>query len=167
MGEDTRSNFIEQQGYLKADAASCTSQYSALMFQPWIVGLGAAVALVTQSAWLFLSLSTVLFWSALVPRWNPFEALYNALVTDPREGPPLGPAPAPRRFAQGMAAAFMLGIGLCLLSGRPVWAWLLEGLLVAALALLLFGRFCVGSYLYHVITGNRAFANRTLPWKRG
>jgi len=38
---------------------------------------------------------------------------------------------------------------------------------VAALGALIFGRFCVGSYLFHLVTGEGAFAKRTTPWAPG
>jgi hypothetical protein len=31
---------------------------------------------------------------------------------------------------------------------------------------LIFGRFCLGSYLFLLLTGQARFANRTLPWAR-
>src|SRR5690349_14568832 len=94
------SNFVQQQGFPKAEPSSCGIQFSALMFQPRLIGLLVAIGIVTQSAGLFLALAVLLIWCALVPRWNPFEAVHRSL----RPGtPPLGPAPAPRRFAQGMA----------------------------------------------------------------
>jgi hypothetical protein len=65
-----------------------------------------------------------------------------------------------------MAGSFMLAIGLSLLAGWRTLAWGLEGLLLAALAALIFGRFCLGSYLFLLLTGQAAFANRTLPWSR-
>jgi hypothetical protein len=37
---------------------------------------------------------------------------------------------------------------------------------VVALGALVLGRFCLGSYLYHVLRGETTFANRTLPWSR-
>jgi hypothetical protein len=63
-----------------------------------------------------------------------------------------------------MAGSFMLGIGLSLLFGWSILAWILEGLLLAALGALIFGRFCVGSYLFLLLTGRAGFAIRTLPW---
>ena len=128
-----------------------------------MIGSMVVVGLVMQQGWWFLSLSAVLWWNVIVPKANPFDAAYNALIAK-RTGAPLTPAPAPRRFAQGMAAAFMLGIGTCLLQGWSVAAWVLEGFLVVALAALLFGRFCMGSYVFWLVTGKARFANRTLPW---
>jgi hypothetical protein len=95
-----------------------------------------------------------------MPHLNPFDALYNYLVVKPKGLPQLGPAPSPRRFgAQAMAGTLILAIGLSLLSGWRTLAWALEALLV-------FGRFCLGSYLFLVFTGQAGFANRTLPWAR-
>lgn len=136
------------------------------MFQPRLVTILVAIGIVTQSAGLFLALAALLVWCALMPRWNAFEALYGLLIARPRGLPPIAPAPPPRRFAQGFAAAFLVGIGLSLLGGHTTLAWALEGVLAVALAVLVFGRFCLGSYLYHLFTGNRLFANSTLPWRR-
>ena len=60
----------------------------------------------------------------------------------------------------------MGGAGLAILAGWPGLAWILEGLVVIALGALVLGRFCLGSYLYHVLRGETSFANRTLPWSR-
>jgi hypothetical protein len=65
-----------------------------------------------------------------------------------------------------MAGTFMLAIALALHAGRRVMAGTLEALLLVALAALVFGGFCLGSYLFLVVTGQAGFANRTLPWSR-
>jgi len=161
---ESKLHFVQQQGFEKASATSCPANYSALMFQPRVVGVIVLAALVLQSAPLFLALSALLWWNALLPTHNPFDALYNRLIAEQRQLPRLEPAPPPRRFAQGMAGSFMLAVGVCLLAGWLLAAWIIQGLLVAALSALIFGRFCLGSYLYHLLHGRTGFANRTLPW---
>jgi hypothetical protein len=161
---ESKLHFVQQQGFEEAAAVGCDARYGALMFQPRLVGVIVLVALVLQSALLFLALSALLWWNALLPSHNPFDALYNRLIAEPRQGTRLEPAPSPRRFAQGMAASFTLAIGVCLLGGWLLAAWILQGLLVAALIALIFGRFCLGSYLYYLLHGKTGFANRTLPW---
>ena len=47
----------------------------------------------------------------------------------------------------------MLAIGVSLFSGWSTLAWSLEALLLVALGALIFGRFCLGSYLFLLITG--------------
>ncbi len=63
-----------------------------------------------------------------------------------------------------MAGTFMLATGLFLLWGWPSSALIVEALLVVALVALVFGRFCLGSYIFHLLRGRAAFANHTLPW---
>jgi hypothetical protein len=67
-------------------------------------------------------------------------------------------------MAQGMAAAFNLGAGLALAYGLMPLAWVLQAMLVVAFSALLFGRFCLGAYVYHLLKGRVAFANSTLLW---
>jgi hypothetical protein len=167
MFPSAQLNFVRQQGFPDTEAAASGTQYAALMFQPRVVGVLVLVGLISQAPVLFLALSAVLIWNVLVPSRNPFDVLYNRLVAGPRGLPPLPAAPAPRRFAQGMAATFMLGIGLSLLNNWQVLAWVLEGALVVALGALILGRFCLGSYLYLLLRGQGEYAHQTLPWHRG
>src|SRR6266487_3542889 len=76
----------------------------------------------------------------------------------------LSESPGPRRFAQGMAAVFMLAAGLTLLPGWRTASYVFQGLLVVAFAALLLGKFCLGAYVYHLLKGNVALANGTCPW---
>ena len=166
MTQSAETSFIEQQGFRTLGIADCGSRYSALMFQPRLIGILVVVGVVTQSWIFFLVLGAILWWNALMPLLNPFDAIYNALVARPRRLPVLTPSPGPRRFAQGMAGTFMLGISLFLAMKLWVLAWIIEAALIAALAALIFGRFCLGSYVFHLLRGDAAFANRTLPWVR-
>src|SRR5262245_9723517 len=159
-------NFVRQQGIRDALQGSCGYQYRALMWQPRAIGILVVVGLLFQSWQYFLAMAAVLCWSAALPSLNPFDALYNSLIARRRGLPLLGPARGPRRFAQALAGTFMFGIGSSLLFGWSILAWAIEGLLVIALAALIFGRFCVGSYLFLLLTGEVGFANRTLPWIR-
>jgi hypothetical protein len=148
------TDFVTQQGFPGTGSESCAVQYPALMLQPRLITVIVAIGILTQSAALFLALGLLLLWCAFVPQWNPFDRLYAALVARPRGIPPLV-APPPRRFAQGLAGTLMLGVGLLLLRGHVLLAWILEAIVAVALLMLVLGRFCLGSYLYH-----------RLPWRR-
>jgi hypothetical protein len=165
-------NFMRQQGFPEEPGDACDMHFEALYFQPRIVFPTLLVAIVLQfvsvplSAVLHFAISAVLWWNTLVPRLNPFEQAYNVFVARPRRRRELEPAPGPRRFAQGMAAAFTLCAGLALAYGLPVLAWVFQAMLALAFSALLFGRFCLGAYVYHLLRGRAAFANSTLPWAR-
>jgi uncharacterized protein DUF4395 len=157
-------NFVQQQGFRDATSEACAYQYPALMWQPRAIGALVVVGLALQSWFYFIALGALLWWNVLVPHLNPFDAAYNYFVAMPKGLPRLGAAPGPRRFAQALAGGFMLVIGSSLAQDMRVLAWVVEGVLVLALAALIFGRFCMGSYLFLVFTGQVGFANRTLPW---
>jgi hypothetical protein len=106
-------------------------------------------------------------WSALFPRWNPFDALYNRTIGARPEALRLSAALGPRRFAQGMAGFVALTIGGLLLFGWNLAAYIQEALFLSALAALVFGRFCLGSFIFHIGSGQKEFARNTLPWQRG
>jgi predicted CDP-diglyceride synthetase/phosphatidate cytidylyltransferase len=101
-----------------------------------------------------------------LPRFNPFDALYNLMFGSRPGNIRLEPAPAPRRFAQGMAGTFAMAIGVMLSMHWFTAAYILEALLAAAILSLIFGRFCLGSFIYHLLRGNVKFALNTLPWAR-
>ena len=166
MSDIAKRHFVRQQGFGDVAAASCAHQYSALMFQPRLLVAIIPLAILLQSATMFLVLAGILWWNVLIAPRNPFDAVYNWAIAAPRNLPLLTPAPAPRRFAQGMAGTVLAGAGLALLAERPGLAWTLEGVVAVALGALVLGRFCLGSYLYHVLRGETSFANRTLPWSR-
>ena len=164
MTKATELKFIQQQGLGQVDDETYRVRFFALMFQPKVVGVLVVLGLIFQSWPLFVALAAVQWWNALMPSWNPFDALYNRLIAVPRSLPYLTAAPAPRRFAQGMSGTFLLAIGVFLLAGWHTAAYVVEAMLVMALSALIFGKFCLGSYLYHLLRGHAAFANRTLPW---
>jgi hypothetical protein len=166
MSHSAKLNFVEQQGFKNPNVSDCEIQYTALMFQPRLLGVFVLAGLIFQSGMIFLILSGILWFNVFVPALNPFDAVYNRFIAGPKGLQRLSSAPEPRRFAQGMAAAFMLCIGLFLLLKWQTLAWIFEGLLVVALSALIFGKFCLGSYVFHLFKGNVAFAKRTLPWAR-
>ena len=159
-------NFILQQGFEEPAPQACHLQYSALVFQPRVVGLTLLVGVLFQSPAVFLILAAVLWWGALLPQWNLFDAMYNRTAGSRPGAMRLGPAPAPRRFAQGVAGSFALVIAVALLLEWRVFAYVFEAFFAVAVGALAFGRFCLGSFLYHVLTGRAEFARRTLPWTR-
>ena len=102
----------------------------------------------------------------IAPQLNPFDALYNWSLAR-SSGITLASAPAPRRFAQFLAGSFAIAIGLSLVLGWRMAALVLEGFFIVAIGALLFGGFCFGSFVFHLLCGRADFAKRTLPWATG
>lgn len=167
MSLSVEHRFMVQQGFSDADGPACAAHFRALRFQPSIVGPLLLIGIILQSRFVFAALSVLLWWGVVFPRWNVFEALYNLLLARSGEQEKLGPAPVPRRFAQSMAATVMLLVAIALSLG---WYWtgvVFQAFLVVAFVALLFGKFCLGSYIYHLIRGESKFANATSPWSKG
>lgn len=159
-------NLILQQGIDPPPDAGCVRLASALVFQPRVVGIVALTGILLQAPAIFAALALALWWSAFVPRLNPFDAIYNGTFGARPGGVRLAPAPGPRRFAQGMAATFTTAIALCLTGGHFTAAYLLEGFMLVAVTAIALGRLCLGSFIFHLIRGRGGFALRTLPWGR-
>jgi Domain of unknown function (DUF4395) len=147
---ESRVRFIRQQGVTTPNVDD--NLYSALMLQPRIIGVIVALGIAVQRPLLFLILSAVLLWSALVPSRNPFDAIYNYLVARPRGLAPLDVAPAPRRFAMGMAGTVALTIGIALAVGASHTAWVFEGLFAVAVIQVVFGDICGAANVYLLLT---------------
>jgi Domain of unknown function (DUF4395) len=165
MWTQTKNNFILQQGFQEPSPEQCPRQYGALQFQPRAVLLWIMVGILSQSPLVFYTLAGVLWWSALLPKLNPFDALWNLGFKGNKVGSfHLAPAPAPRRTAQGMAGTFAAACGLFLHFGLVGAAYVSELIFLTAVLALVVAGFCLGSFTYHLVTGESTFACETLPW---
>ena len=158
--------FMAQQGFGNEETSRRRWHFRALQLQPAVLGLLVVLAIVFQSQSVFFALAAVLMWNVVLPGLNPFERFYDWAVGRAASKPKLEPAPAPRRFAQGMAATFMAVTGLSLTLGWMTVAYIFEGFLLAAFIALIGGKFCMGSYIYHTLRGRSDFANATCPWSK-
>lgn len=166
MARTLEEKFMQQQGFGAEEPARLNPHFRALLLQPAIVGPLMLVAVILRLRLLFFALAAVLLWNVLFPQWNPFERFYDAVIGRRRGLPPLAPAPAPRRFAQGMAAVFMIAAGVAISLGWRTTAYVFEAFLIVAFTALLGGKFCLGAYVCQVLRGKAALANATCPWSR-
>ena len=154
---NTQLGFIRQQGFTLSHLDR--GLYTALMFQPRMIAGLVLVGAVTESPWLFVGLSAALSLSAIAPTRNPFNAIHNRLLARAQGLPLLEGAPAPRRFAMGIAAGLTLATAVALFAGAVTPARILEGLFAAAVTAVIAARFCTGSYLYHLLWGQATAAS--------
>jgi hypothetical protein len=141
--------FIRQLGFPGHEFPG--SFYSALMLQPRVVGCVVALGVLLQSAWIFAALSAVLWWSTCFPSLNPIDAAYDRFVARRRSLRPIGIAPPPRRFAQGMAGTVALVIAVALFTKVAIVAWIFEAMLVVAVMGVVFRDSCAGAEVYHLL----------------
>ena len=158
----SKRNFILQQGLPEPSAEARDAQYSAILFQPRLLGLVFVVGSSLQAPTLFVAFGLILWFCVVDPRFNPFNAMYNRAIA-PFTGISLTPSPAPRRFSQFLGGAFCLAIAASLTMGFRMTAVVLEGFLIAGTVTMLAG-FCVGTFVFHLLRGHAGFAMRTLPW---
>lgn len=161
-GSRIKRNFIVQQGFAEPAAEMCDRQYSAILFQPQLLGLAFVTASALQLPAMFFALGAILWWCMMAPRLNPFDTLYNRTRAH-SSGITLTPSPAPRRFSQFLGGSFCLAIAASLTLGFHATAIVLEAFLIAGTATMLAG-FCVGTVLFHVLRGRPDVARNTLPW---
>ena len=157
-----KRNFIVQQGFAEPAAETYDRQYSAILFQPRLLGLAFVTASALPLPAMFFALGTILWWCMMAPRLNPFDALYNRTLAH-SSGITLTPSPAPRRFSQFLGGSFCLAIAASVTLGFRTTAIVLEAFLIAGTATMLAG-FCVGTLLFHVLRGRADVARSTLPW---
>ena len=159
-------NFILQLGFEDPATAVVPLQYSALVFQPKVVFLAVVAGILFQSPVIFAALGALLWWSALFPKLNPFNALYNRTIGSRPGAFRLGPSPAPRRGAETEAGAVALTSALLIHAGFSLAAYVVEAIFLAAALAVVIVSFCTGSFTYHLLRGRWRFALQTLPWAR-
>jgi hypothetical protein len=151
MATTAEERFMQEQDFGQEEAGRLRAHFRALLFQPSIVGPTMVIAIIFQSRALFFLLATILVWNVAFPRLNPFERFYDWVIGRKKGQEKLEPIPIPCRFAQGMAAAFMLAAGLALcLGGRPT-AYVFEIFLVVAFTALVGGKFCLGANAFPLL----------------
>ena len=161
-----KRNFILQLGFEDPAPEVVPLQYSALVFQPKVVFLGVVAGILFQSSAIFAALGALLWWSALFPKLNPFNALYNRTIGSRPGAFRLGPSPAPRRGAETEAGAVALTSALLIHAGFSLAACVVEAIFLAAALAVVIGSFCFGAFTYHLLRGRWRFALQTLPWAR-
>jgi len=154
----SKLEFVREQGFADTDV----ELYEGLMFQPRVAGVLAAAGVLFQNAWVFAALGAVLWWSAIARTHNPFDAVYNLAVARSRGRARIQTGTAPRRFSAGMAGTVALGVAVALGSGATVGAWILQGLMVVAVAAVVFGRRCAGAALYWRLNATKRHGAQTL-----
>lgn len=147
-GPNSKRSFVLQQGFsVPGDPETESNLFFALQVQPRFIGCLILAGVALRSPFIFLIAGVVMWFSAIVPRWNPFNALYNHALGK-RRGVFLLMSPPPRMFSEALAGSLALGIALLFAAGHTGVAMLLAGFFALANSAVVFSRFCVGASLF-------------------
>lgn len=147
---------LETQGFL-CDSPGFAQVEPWLRFTPFVctalMGLGTALAL----APLLWALVPIALLGAVFPA-HPFDLLYNLGLRHLTGTPPLPRNGAPRRFACGVATAWLIATALAFQSGAAWLGYALGGILTAVALLVSLTHFCIPSTVYQYLFGRRRSA---------
>lgn len=116
-----------------------------------VVAVTLVVALATGAWWLAVPVAYG-YWARVLDaaHFSPLARLANDVVA-PRLGPPKPVSGPPKRFAQGMGAAFSTGGALAFALGAPTVGAVLLGMLVAAATLEAVFALCLGCKIFALL----------------
>jgi len=117
-----------------------------------LVALGAALHL----PWLLIAVGALGLVGTAFPALSWLDQLWNHVVRHPFRAPALSADPSPRRFACGMADAFVLASGLAFALGWSVTGWVLAGAVLVIAGTVVLTGFCVAAWVYVKLRPPRA-----------
>jgi hypothetical protein len=157
MSTSTLRRRLEAQGFRGLDEAALAEIGPWLRWSPALCAVFMAAGTILASPPALWALAAIALLGAVFPA-HPFDLLYNGVVrhlTGTRPLPHHGPQ---RRFACGMAAAWLTGTGLAFDQGLTTLGYALGAALTAVAALLAVTNFCIPSLAYNALFGRRPAA---------
>lgn len=119
-----------------------------LRFKPFATMLLVAVGAALHWPWLLIATGTLGLVGTAWPPLSWLDQLWNRVLRHPMNAPALPDDPDPRRFACGMADAFVLASGVAFLAGLTTTAWVLAGAVLLIAGTVVATGFCVAAWVY-------------------
>ncbi len=145
---------LEAQGFRGLDEAALAEIGPWLRWSPALCAVFAATGTVLASPPVLWALAVVALLGAVFPA-HPFDVLYNHVVRHLTRTRPLPRHGPQRRFACGIAAAWLTGTGLAFDQGATALGYALGGTLTVMAALVGTTHFCIPSLVYNKLFGRR------------
>jgi hypothetical protein len=139
---------LEAQGFMGLDDETMKELGPWLRWSPVLCTVTMIVGVALQSPLVLWSLASMAFLGMLLP-FHPFDILYNYGVRHligTRAFPHQGPQ---RRFACGLASAWLIATGYAFYQGETTLALILGLSLIAVAALVSLTHFCIPSAIYN------------------
>jgi len=141
---------LEVQGFCDLDDAALGELAPWLRWSPALCTVVMTVGVALRSPAVLWSLAAIAFLGALLP-FHPFDLLYNygaRYLTGTRPLPHHGPQ---RRFACGLAAAWLLGTGWAFYAGADRVGYALGVPLILVAGLVSTTHICIPSLIYNAL----------------
>ena len=153
---------VEAQGFLGLDEVALAEIGPWLRWSPALCAVFMATGTTLASPPMLWALAAIALLGAVLPA-HPFDLFYNRFVrylTGTRPLPHHGPQ---RRFACGMAAAWLTGTGLAFHEEAAALGYVLGGTLTIVAATLATTHFCIPSLVYNNLFRPRPLAGASVP----
>jgi hypothetical protein len=148
---------LEAQGFLGLDDAALAEIGPWLRWSPVICTVVMATGTILAAPPVLWTLAAIAALGAVLP-FHPFDLLYNHLVRRLTGTRPLPRHAAQRRFACGIAAAWLTATGLAFHAGSMALGVALGGILTAVAAIVSLTHFCIPSLVYNTLFRRSASA---------
>jgi hypothetical protein len=143
---------LDAQGFVNVDRNTLTAVEPWLRWSPVFCTTVMAVGTILASPWILWGLAVTAALGTILPS-HPFDYVYNFGVRRLTGTPPLPANGAPRRFACGMATAWLVATGTAFAADLTVLGYVLGGILTAVAALVAIMHFCIPSLIYSLLFG--------------
>jgi hypothetical protein len=155
---ETTRWLVELQGFANQQDHHLRAIDLGLRVGPVCCMLLAGIATAVASPTMMLVLAPLAFLGAVLTG-SPFDVFYNHGLRHLLSGPRLPVYQAPRRFACGLASAWLLATAGLMLAGYALAGQVMGWLLVLTAAVPVIFGFCVPSFIFRLVT-------RTMPTRR-
>lgn len=155
---------LEAQGFCGLDDATLEEVGPWLRWSPMFCTLFMVVGVALESPLVLWGLAVTAFLGALLP-FHPFDLLYNhaaRFITGTRALPHQGPQ---RRFACGIATAWLIATGWAFHSGAAMLGYALGVPLILVAGLVSITHFCIPSLIYNTLFRRRGPLSH-FTWRR-
>lgn len=149
---ETTRWLVELQGFTGVADQDLKPIDLGLRVGPLFCMLLAGIATALASPAMLLALAPLAALGAILSG-SPFDVFYNHGLRHVLKGPRLPVYQAPRRFACGLASAWLVVTAGLMLAGYATAGQVMGWLLVATAAVPVITGFCVPSFTYRMITG--------------
>jgi uncharacterized protein DUF4395 len=127
-----------------------------LRFKPLATLILVAVGAALGFPWLLIAVGAAGLVGTFRPALSWLDQLWNRGVRHLFHAPALGADPDPRRFACGMADAFVLASGIAFAAGATTLGWVLAGAVLLIAGTVVVTGFCVAAWVYVKVWPQRA-----------